>query len=175
MGFDKATLEFEGETLLAHVLAACSEVGDTVVIGKSEVAGASAAPDLRPGPLGPLAGLETAFAIADGRDVVLLAVDQPFVRGRTLRELLSLEGDAVVPVDLNTMQVMCAVYREACRPHVSRLLDEGRRAPAAVIDAVATRLVRREEWESWGEDGRSWFSVDTRDDLEVGRSRFGAL
>lgn len=174
MGFDKATLEFEGKTLLAHVVATCTEVGDVVVIGRSEAAGAAATTDLRPGPLGPLAGLETAFAIADGRDVVLVAVDQPFVRGRTLRELLLLEGDAVVPVDLHTMQVMCAVYRDACRPHVSRLLDEGRRAPAAVVDAVAARLVGREEWELWGEDGRSWFSVDTKDDLETGRRRFGA-
>jgi molybdopterin-guanine dinucleotide biosynthesis protein A len=175
MGFDKATLTFEGRTLLAHVVAAGSAIGDTVVIGRSEAEGIPAVPDLRSGPLGPLAGLETAFSIAAGRDVVLVAVDQPFVRSRTLHELLSLGGDAVVPVDAETMQVTCAVYRDGCRAHVTRLLDEGRRAPASVLDEVEPRLVTPEEWERWGEDGRSWFSVDIREDLAEGRRRFGPV
>jgi hypothetical protein len=30
------------------------------------------------------------------------------------------------------------------------------------------------EWRSWGEDGRSWYSVDTLVDLEAGLIRFGS-
>lgn len=175
MGFDKATLVFEGETLLARVVSACSRIGETVVIGRAEAEGTAATRDLRPGPLGPLAGLETAFSIAAGRDVVLVAVDQPFLREETLAKLLSFEGDAVVPMDSETMQVTCAVYRDACRSPVTRLLDEGRRAPASVLDEVAVRTVEPNEWASWGEDGRSWFSVDTVEDLAEGRRRFGPV
>lgn len=175
MGSDKASLLFAGETLMTRVVAVASAVGEAVVIGRAEAEGATAVPDLRTGPLGPLAGLETALSVADGRDVVLLGVDQPFVEEQTLRSLLSLAGDAVVPQASGSMQVTCAVYREACRPHVTRLLDEGRRAPASLLDVVTARIVAHPEWLAWGEDGRSWFSVDTPAALDDGIRRFGPI
>jgi hypothetical protein len=34
--------------------------------------------------------------------------------------------------------------------------------------------VTPDTWVSWGEDGRSWFSVDTTEDLAVGLRRFSS-
>ena len=34
-----------------------------------------------------------------------------------------------------------------------------------VVDTVATRFVGAAEWRSWGEDGRSWRSADTPEDV----------
>ena len=41
-----------------------------------------------------------------------------------------------------------------------------------ILDRVDTTTVEPEEWRSWGEDGRSWFSVDTPEALQLGLSRY---
>ena len=41
------------------------------------------------------------------------------------------------------------------------------------LDRVSFDPVVTQEWEGWGEDGRSWFSADSSDDIELGLARFG--
>ncbi len=166
MGSDKAQVDIDGVTMLDRLVAVAGSLGDLIVVGDSH-------PDLRPGGLGPLAGLETALAAAAGRDVVLLGVDQPFLRPETLEHLLAISGDAVVPFDEGWEQVTCAVYREGCLQTVSLALDQGERSIITVLDDLDTVLVGPEHWRSWGEDGRSWFSVNTPEALIEGLERFG--
>ena len=173
MGRDKALVDADGLPMLQRVIAAGQSVGDVVVVGRAPSDGLDGIPDLRVGKLGPLAGLEAALVHADGRDVILVAVDQPFVRADTLLRLHQTRGDAVVPVDGGWEQVTCAVYRKACLPIVRAALDDGVLSILAILDRLSVTLVERDEWGSWGEDGRSWFSVDTPDALAVGLERFG--
>jgi molybdopterin-guanine dinucleotide biosynthesis protein A len=173
MGTDKAQVTIGSEPMLARVARAGTAVGDVVVVGGAGEAGVERIPDLRPGPLGPLSGLETALVHADGRDVVLVGVDQPFVSGETLERLIDLGGDVVVPIDEDWAQVTCAVYRQAFLPAVQATLDAGRDlAIHHILDRVDTTRVGRELWETWGEDGRSWYSVDTPEALAAGIERF---
>ena len=54
-----------------------------VVLGRSgTLAGIECVPDDHPARRGPLAGLATALRIADGAPVLLVAVDQPWIRPR---------------------------------------------------------------------------------------------
>ena len=41
-----------------------------------------------------------------------------------------------------------------------------------LLDRVSFRPVSSDEWTEWGEDGRSWFSVDTEEDLAAGARRY---
>jgi molybdopterin-guanine dinucleotide biosynthesis protein A len=173
MGRDKALVDADGLPMLQRVTAVGQSVGDVVVVGVAPSGGLDGIPDLRVGGLGPLAGLEAALIHAEGRDVILVAVDQPFVRADTLRRLHQTGGDAVVPVDGGWEQVTCAVYRKPCLPVVRGALDDGDLSILAILDRLAITLVERDEWGSWGEDGRSWFSVDTPDALAIGLERFG--
>jgi hypothetical protein len=43
-----------------------------------------------------------------------------------------------------------------------------------MLDQIPYRSIEEEEWRSWNEDGRSWFSVDDERALEEGLRRFGA-
>ena len=174
MGFDKAMAPVGGATMLETVARAVSPIGDVVVVGRSTAPnGLTAMPDLRQDTRGPLTGLETVLTVQPDRTVVLVAVDHPFVRTETLRFLLELESDAVVPVDAGWQQVTCAVYRPAFLAAATGVLDEGGRSIIAALDRVNTRLVDEAEWRPWGEDGRSWFSVDSLDRLHEGAARFG--
>jgi len=174
MGFDKAMAPIEGATMLEAVAASVASIGDIVVVGRPRAPnGIAALADRRSDARGPLIGLETVLSVHPHRTVVLVAVDHPFVRAQTLEALLELDGDAVVPMDAGWQQVTCAIYRPEFLEAASGILDEGGRSIIAALDRVETRLVDEKQWRSWGEDGRSWFSVDSLDRLATGIERFG--
>lgn len=160
MGVDKATVELAGQPLIAWVVGALETVCPVVISGR-EWEGREQLSD-HPEFHGPLAGLAAALELND--DVLLVAVDQPWVRVSTLTELAQLQGTAV-PTDQGVAQVTCARY--------SRNLELGRNDGSLQSVADESSQVHSEIWSTWGEDGRSWFSVDRPADLEQGLERFG--
>jgi molybdopterin-guanine dinucleotide biosynthesis protein A len=175
MGTDKALVRVGGAPMVAWVAAALTAVAhDVVVVGRSApLAGIPALPDLRPGARGPLPGLVTALRHAGGRPVLLVAVDHPLVRPATLTGLLDLlEEEAVVPVDGGVRQTTCAAYPAA----LATAADEEDRVGGSIqslLDRFSHREVGGDEWAAWGEDGRSWFSVDTPQDVTAVLGRYG--
>lgn len=168
MGADKATLVLGGMRMVDRVLEACRAAGlDGTIAG-------AAPPGLEritladpPGIAGPAAGLAAAMRAFPGGDIVVVATDQPYLRPATLRGLLATPGTAVVPVQ-GRRQTLCAVYRARCAEELERLLAE-RRNPSlqTLLDRVATTEVGPGEWAQWGEDGRSWISLDTPERWEA--------
>ncbi len=168
MGGDKALIDIAGMSMIARVAAALGEAGcEPLVVGRSSSSsGIRAIPDDLPGRAGPAAGLATALRVAAGRPVVLVGADQPFLRPQTVQALLALEGDAVVPVDGGANQATCAVYRAECLVPLRKLMTERPSPPLqALLDRVSTRRVPPAQWSRWGEDGHSWWSLDTPEDV----------
>lgn len=168
MGADKATLVLGGMRMVDRVTAACREAGLEVAIAGTAPPGLErmTLPD-PPGMAGPAAGLAAGMRASPGADILLLATDQPYVRPSTLRGLLATPGAAVVPVQ-GRRQTLCALYRADCTPALEALLAE-RSDPSlqTLLDRVATTEVAQDEWARWGEDGRSWISLDTPDRWEA--------
>ena len=163
MGIEKALVPVGGIPMVERTAAALKEVvDDVVIVGRNEpLAGIPAIPDLRPGPRGPLAGLVAALHHAAGRPVLLVAVDQPLVRPTTLQGLLDLlDRDAVVPLDGGVRQSTCAAYPAKWLAEAD-LEDRSDGSIQSLLDRLPYREVGQEEWAAWGEDGRSWYSVDT--------------
>lgn len=177
MGADKAGVVVGSKTMFEHVAAALGEVTDTLVVaGRSEpLNGVRALPDAGPDFQGPLAGLATAATAFPSSLLVLLAVDQPWVRAETLSHLLELGGGLpVVPVDEGVRQGTCAVYPSEALDNVEYEL-EGGGSIQSLIDRVSFHPVVSEEWTAWGEDGRSWFSADSTMEIEEGLTRYGPI
>ena len=176
MGRDKALAEIGGRPMVDWLIAAVRAVTtDVLIVGRSGIlAGFECVPDDRPARRGPLAGLATALRLADDRPGVMVAVDQPWVRAETLQSLLELAGPlhAVVPIAEKTRQVTCAVYPGSWANRVAAQ-DEADGTVQTLLDALPYRPVEEAEWRSWGEDGRSWFSVDTETSLREGMEFFG--
>jgi molybdenum cofactor guanylyltransferase len=174
MGTDKAHVTVDGTSMLDIVAGAAASIGEVVVVGGDPPPRWAFIDDARSGRQGPLAGLESALEHAAGRDVMLIAVDQPFVRPDTLRRLLDIAGDAVVPIDGGWEQVTCAVYREPCLGAARHALEsESDRSLRALVGVVDATRVDPAAWQTWGEDGRSWYSVDTPEALHEGLRRWG--
>jgi molybdopterin-guanine dinucleotide biosynthesis protein A len=120
IGGDKALVELEGRPLISYPLAALGEVcEDLAVVAKSETMLPSLAghaevwvePDE---PQHPLCGLVHALQLAEGRPVLVVALDLPLVDAATLRDILSVEpGDSagVVPLAHGRLQPLCARYQ----------------------------------------------------------------
>jgi molybdopterin-guanine dinucleotide biosynthesis protein A len=172
MGTDKADVEISGATLLDRVATAVAEVSDRVVVLGDEREGYESWPDRAPGS-GPLAGLATALSMMTEDRALVVAVDNAFVQPGTLAHLVSVESDLpVVPVDrTGVRQVTCAVYP---RQIAGQAMEEAQTGGSVqtLLDRVSFFPVTPDQWEAWGEDGRSWYSVDTPEALATGIDRF---
>ncbi|HET9260838.1 MAG TPA: molybdenum cofactor guanylyltransferase [Acidimicrobiia bacterium] len=173
MGRDKADVAVTGETMLERVAQAIGPVvGRTVLLGPDRP-GWECWPDAFHAQ-GPLAGIATALARTTSDRVLLVAVDQPFLRTETLRSLAATESELpVVPVDSEgTRQVTCAVYPVSIAEAAADEASAGG-SIQTLLDRVSFEPVSPKLWQQWGEDGRSWFSIDDEEALEAGLARYG--
>lgn len=173
MGSDKALVPFHGEPMIRHVAASLTRAGlDVLVVGRTDgVAGLRTIADAGPAGRGPMSGMVTALSASGGRDVFLTAVDQPLLRPETVRAIVATPGDAVIPVAGGHPQVTCALYRMACLQPAESALERGEMKLRRMLDTVTASYVAEEVWSNWGEDGRSWLSLDTLDAVRAAESR----
>lgn len=158
--------------MLDWVFAALSQVvSEVVVVGRETAEGIRSVPDAVAGRRGPSAGIVTGLMKAGGRSVLVVGVDQPWVRPATLAAILDVHPQPAVPMDRH-YQVTCGAYPARSLP----LLEEAARTQRSlqpVIPRLRGTVVAAPVWRSWGEDGRSWFSVDTPHNLQEGLRRYG--
>ncbi|MGA8038741.1 MAG: molybdenum cofactor guanylyltransferase [Acidimicrobiia bacterium] len=173
MGTDKANVEVDGSTMLSRVIDAVSEVAAHVVVLGGERDGQECWADITPVP-GPLAGVATALNRMSEDRVLVVAVDNPFVTASTLAQLAEMSARLpIVPVDdAGVRQVTCAVYPKSV---ASIALEEAESGGSiqTLLDRVSFQPVTPDVWRSWGEDGRSWYSVDTPASLRAGLEMYG--
>ena len=135
MGTDKALLEYDGRRLLEHVAEAADPFGPILVIGRQDpeafdLPEATFLPDKDPGQ-GPLGGLQTALANADG-PLLLLGCDMPLLDRQTIRWLVDAFADSqaagIVGRTDDRLQPLLGIYSPRIAPDVGALLDRGIRS-----------------------------------------------
>lgn len=173
MGRDKADVVVDGDTMLDRVARALRATTTRVVLLGRDRDGWECWPDSVHAQ-GPLAGITTALERATAARVLAVAVDHAFVSPATLEHLAAIESELpVVPVDeTGVRQVTCAVYPSSIASAASDEAVAGG-SIQTLLDRVSFRPVTPEEWTEWGEDGRSWYSVDSEAALAVGLAAFG--
>lgn len=173
MGYDKADATIGDVTMLEWVVETVRAITTRVVVLGPDREGRETWPDSVHAQ-GPLAGLATALSRMEESHVLLVAVDHPFLRAETLRRMIALAGELpLVPVDDHgTRQVTCSIYPKTI---AGAALEEAATGGSvqSLLDRVSFRPVAPEEWQSWGEDGRSWFSVDSPESLREGIGLYG--
>lgn len=172
MGTDKAFVEVAGRPMFEWAGRALEEVtGRVIVAGRSEALGPyGAVADVGEAHRGPLSGLFAAANAYPHDPLMVVAVDQPWVRTATLRAIRRAFTDlAVVPVDGGTRQVLCAVYPAGLADLAAQELTNGG-SIQSLIDVTSFDPISSID----GEDGRSWFSVDSPGAIKRGTEMFGA-
>jgi molybdenum cofactor guanylyltransferase len=164
MGRDKASLLWEGATLLERTVEQLDLVSrEVIVVGRqSAPEGARALTDREPG-LGPVGGLVTGLHASRYPLSVVVACDHPFLDAALLRALVDCAGgfDAVVPRVEGTAQPLVAVYRRACVGAVEQYLRTGGRSLQGLLPHLMVRWVEEAELAPIDPDFRSFRNVNT--------------
>jgi len=153
MGTDKASLSWRGQPLWQHQLRLGVEIGAGEILISGKPAGpyrdaARVIPDAATD-IGPLAGLAALFNTMKSDWLVVVAVDMPFLKGETLRELLAARDDCsgVVPCIGELAEPLAAVYPRSVQPLISRRLQLADHALQGFVrEAAAAGLVRLRPW-----------------------------
>lgn len=170
MGRDKARLPIGSHSLVEDIAGkVAASAGNVTLVASPERyvdLELECLRDLRPG-FGPVSGIETALASGRGEVNLILGCDMPNVQIGWLRELMAraehTEALCTVARDAGGhTNPLCAVYKSACLPAVTRAIDERRlklmdliqelRAEFFLVPNVIPNLNRPDDWISWQEE-----------------------
>jgi molybdopterin-guanine dinucleotide biosynthesis protein A len=157
MGRDKGALPFGDENMLERMVRIVGSVTDEVVIVAREgqpvtgdFAGARSRPKIVRDPaegLGPLAGIAAGLAAVSAERSFLCSCDLPLLEPAVVRFLFDLAHDhpIAVPFLAGHHLPTAAIYHRDLLPLARSLLDQERRRPLFLIEAVAARIVTEDE------------------------------
>lgn len=169
MGEPKAVVELGGRPLIAYAVAAVIGAGlEPAVIAKAD----SVLPELdcrlieEPAePRHPLLGVLSALEAAEGRPVVAVACDMPFVPPDLLAWLAWLDDPVVICEAEGRIQPLLARYAGvAAELNAAVAAEEASRDAALALDP---RVVGEDELRRFGDPARICFNVNDRADLDA--------
>jgi molybdopterin-guanine dinucleotide biosynthesis protein A len=152
MGADKAFVEFEGRTLLAHALSLVKSISSEVrIVGSREkFAGLGEVVEDEFPQHGPLGGIHAALRASRSELNLMLAVDMPFVEIRFLEYLFE-EAErhesaiVTIPRAAGAWQTLCAVYRKPFADLAEQALLEGKNKIDPLFRGIEMRIVEEPE------------------------------
>jgi molybdenum cofactor guanylyltransferase len=175
MGVDKATIRFEGMTLLERAVARLDEVCDPVLFApggtSATMPGRQAIVDAVPN-AGPLGGLVAALRNSPQRLLAVVAVDLPWVDPGLIRMLADLIGDRDVAVceTGSGIEPLHAVYSTSILAAAETALAGPDRSLRRLIGTANTLHFPESAWRDAGFSERFALNVNTPEDLaEISR------
>jgi molybdopterin-guanine dinucleotide biosynthesis protein A len=174
MGGDKTQLMLGEQTLLQGVITVLQPLFERVLVSVRDYR-----PDIDAAQVcdayagaGPLAGLCAGLAHADSAWIFAVAADMPFVRAALIERLARERGacQAVVPIVHGHPQPLAAFYASSCRaPLLAILRDNGKRSLRLALATLNVRYVDERELLAVDPGLRSFFDLDTPQDLAAAR------
>jgi molybdopterin-guanine dinucleotide biosynthesis protein A len=174
LGQDKALLRLPGgATLVSAVVGVLASVVDEVLVVSEDgsrlgLGTTRCVPDALRG-AGALGGIYSGLAAAAHDRALVVACDMPFLNPALLRHLLiPREGcEAVLPrLASGLVEPLHAVYYRSCLGAIESQIRAGRHKVTSFLDLVAVCYVEEPELRRTDPDLRSFFNVNTREDLE---------
>jgi len=166
MGQDKARLSVNGEVLSERIardlLDTCSRV---TVLGKEPIAGLQFLPDVEEY-AGPLVALSRFEPVSEA--VFVTSCDLPRFDARLVDLFLELlqDNDAVLPLNEEQVQPLCALYRADAWGRLHEAVVSGKKSMMAWLDGLKYRTVPQGEIASAGIDRRAIGGANTPEEWE---------
>jgi len=173
MGQDKALLPFHGVPLLSHLgsLVALLEIPVTIVGSQSKYShlGLRVIQDRIPS-AGPVGGIEAALHDGDSPWKLILGCDLPHLTAPFLAFLLAQASDssshAVVPLNTDGPEPLCAVYSSKCAPIVSDALARGIRKVTDLYFGLHVDYLPPADWRPFDPHNLLFKNLNTPSDYE---------
>ena len=179
LGRDKAVEPIDGQPLVGRVMDTLAQIADELVVvvntpqrGRELPLPDSAvvAVDIYPN-AGSLGGIFTGLSSASNQWGIVVACDMPFLNLDLLSYLLSFREshDAVVPVLDDRPEPTHAAYSKVCLSAIEARLEAGDLKIARFFDDVRVKYVSQRRVEEIDPERRSFFNVNTEEDLARAR------
>lgn len=174
MGQDKGLLQFGKYKMVEYILYQVSGMGEKnfIVSNRPEEYKEFGLPvytDIYHN-IGPLGGFHTIFSFLEMEYALVLACDMPFINRDLINYLLSLASDydIIVPrLNHNKfVKPFRAVYSKRCMPAVEKAIEQNHRRVISFFDDVRVRYLEKDEIHIYDPDERSFFNVNTPEDLQ---------
>ena len=176
-GVDKSALDIAGRPVIERVISALSAIATSLIVVANDdrfVRDPRLAVIRDPEPhAGVLPALHAALSATATPLAVVVACDMPFLHDGLLDRLVQLaaNADAVVPVVDGRPEPMHAVYRAMpCAVAIAAALVRQQRRMIAFLDDVRTVKVEEDALRHYDPELRSFFNVNTAEDLETARA-----
>lgn len=175
MGRDKATLSWQGRTLLTHVHDLIAPLCNEILLitqrhrhpdslGTIPV-GCRVVNDKLEG-RGPLVGIHAALDASRQDRVLVVACDMPWLVPRLLVAMTDDDqGDVVIPRTARGWEPLHAIYHRRCLPAIEETLALGPRPVPAFFGDVQVTIWDAERCRIHDPEGRSFRNVNSPDDL----------
>jgi molybdopterin-guanine dinucleotide biosynthesis protein A len=185
LGRYKASIEFNGESLIQWVVSRLDFLGGEVIIVIAEgqkLPKLNACPeprivtDVYPGK-GPLVGIYTGLLNSRSDYNLVVACDMPLLNRHLLAYILKeADGfDITIPRLGNMLEPLHAVYSKNCIQAIERLLSEESLKIDRLLDLVKVRYVESEEIDGFDRQHLSFFNMNTPEDLDKARRLAGKI
>ncbi|HJM75296.1 MAG TPA: molybdenum cofactor guanylyltransferase [Dehalococcoidia bacterium] len=182
MGSDKASLVFDGRTLLQRTVDALSQVATEIVVVRAEGQQLPALNSQSPlivvedslDDQGPLIGIAEGLRASECEVALVAACDMPFLRPQLLRMLVDRASAGrrfVVPMHLDRPQPLCSAFRRDALEVIDAQIAAGDRKIMAVGRELDADRVPPEQWTAADPDGRSFENVNTPEEFEAALAR----
>jgi molybdopterin-guanine dinucleotide biosynthesis protein A len=149
MGWDKATIEFQGETLVCRACRLLGEICQEVVVADAGRGLVSASIADGPGK-GPAAGILGAARVFPEQPLLVLAVDIPRIPTALLEEIAGSSADLAIPRWAGRLEPLCALYRPAALAELAVRVGAGRfdlhtlpETPGLIVRYLEEQEIRR--------------------------------
>jgi molybdenum cofactor guanylyltransferase len=172
MGFDKATLRFEGETLLHRALARLDTVCNPVMTAPGDLAlnliGRKSVADALHDS-GPLGGLVTALRLSPHRLLAVVAVDLPWIDPQLLRLLADAIGehDLAVCETAHGLEPLHAVYSTSLLEAAETALGSDDKSMRHLIARSNAVYLSESQWRAAGISEDFSYNVNSPQDLDA--------
>jgi molybdopterin-guanine dinucleotide biosynthesis protein A len=171
MGRDKAALPFNGETLLQSVIDSVQPLFAQTLVSVRELRSDVVLPQIcdTQADGGPLVGLISAMEAVTTPWTFVVACDMPFVAPALIAHLASLRDghQAVVPQVNEHAQPLAAFYARSALPLLRSSLASGNKSLIGALKSLDVRYVGADELLQWDAQLRSFFDLDTPQDVAI--------
>ena len=179
LGYNKILEIVGGRSLLEQVVSCVASLSNEIVVVAAEgqvIPRFEDYPDMRvvtdiyPGK-GPLGGIYTGLKNSTSDCNLVVAADMPFLNCALMDYMLSLvDGvDLVAPRVSGQIEPLHAVYMQSCLPAIKKMINEGVLGVHKLFSRVKVRYVEAAEIARFDPEQRSFFNINTDNDLQVAR------
>ena len=178
-GHDKALVEWNGRPLLDHIREAFGGLFKEIIL-VTNTPGRFAAWDMILvtdlfAERSSLTGIHAGLFYASQPYIFVTACDTPFLQPALIRILLEAAAEApdvVVPKTAKGFEPLCAVYSQRCLQPITHRLKQGDFRIRSIFREVRVHQVGEETLRQGDPDLRSFYNINTLEDLENARRQF---